>query len=243
MRHSTKTVIATIAAAGLLVVGLDYATYATTGDSLILGRANQAGDVTKIERTDRGPVLRVKTRSDSDAPLSTNGTGRVVHLNADRVDGRHAKSLETHAVTFKAGKRGQTISPVGIWSTPVKPGLYEVAFDAMLWDTSSPDPANFVCGVLDIATFGTPNQVIYAASSAAYFGGDNGGPPAAVSGAATVRVKPGTTPGAVCFPETGTFQFFKPLKVTFTKINSRENQTAVQQNLPARGSANPFSTR
>jgi len=243
MRRSTTTVIATVAAAGLLVVGLDYATFAATGDSLVLGRANQADEVTKVVRTDRGPALRLATRSDSDAPLSTNGTGRVVHLNADRVDGKHAKALSTHAVTFKAGKRGQTISPAGLWTTPVKPGLYQVTFDAMLWDMTGPSPANFVCGVLDVSTFGTPNQVIYAASSAAYFGGTNGGPPAAVSGAATVRVKDGASPGAVCFPESGTLQFFKPLKVTFTKINSRENKTAERQDLPGKVGKNPFAVR
>lgn len=243
MGFSTKSVIAAVAAAGLLVVGVDYATYAANGDSLILGRVNQADKATTIKRTDGGPALRLSTRSDSSAPLSTNGTGKVVHLNADRVDGKHAKALATHAITFRAGSRGQTISPAGLWSTPVKPGLYDVRFDAMLWDTTNPAPINFICGVLDIATFGTNNQTIYVAASAAYIGGPNGqgGPPAAVSGAATVRIKAGTTPGAVCFPESGTFQFFKPLRVTFTKINSRERKTAVAQPLPMGAKkSNPF---
>jgi hypothetical protein len=232
MGYSPKSIVAALAAAGLLVVAVDGATYAAAGDSLLLGRVNKADHATTIERTDRGPALRLDTRSSKDAPLRTNGTGKVVHLNADRVDGMHGKALASHAVTFKAGKRGQTISPAGIWSTPVKPGLYQVTFDAMLWDMTNPPPANFVCGVLDIATFGTNDQTIYVAASAAYFGGTNGGPPASVSGAATVRIRPGTEPGAVCFPETGTLQFFKPLRVTYTKINSRDSRTATPESLP-----------
>lgn len=234
MGLSTKSIVATIAAAGLLVVGIDYVTYAATGDSLLLGRTNKADGTTTIERTDGGSALRLTTRSDGEAPLATNGTGKVVHLNADRVDGKHANALATNAITFKAGNRGQTFSQPGLWSTPVEPGLYAITFDAMLWDLSGPVPANFICGVLDVSTFGTNNQTIYVAASAAYFGGPdgNGGPPAAVSGAATVRIKPGAEPGAVCFPESGEFQFFKALRVTYTKINSREKQTASVQPPP-----------
>ena len=234
MASSVKGIVATVATAALLVAGVDCATYAATGDSLLLGRVNKADRATVIERTDPGPVLRLSTRSGLDAPFRTNGTGKVVHLNADRLDGKQASALATHATTYRAGERGQTVSPAGLWATPVRPGLYQVAFDAMLWDQTAQGPANFICGVLDIATFGAQRQTIYVASSAAYFGGMNGGPPAAVSGAATVRIRDGQTPGAVCFPETGSFQFFKPLKVTFTRINSRQVLNAEPIEPPAR---------
>ena len=226
MPITPKGAAATIAAAALLTLGIDASTYAATGDSLLLGQVNRADRPTVIERTDAGPALRLRTRSTTAAPFMTNATGRVARLNADRIDGKHAAALVTRAITFRAGSRGQTVSPVGLWSTPVEPGLYEVSFDAMLWDQTATGPANFVCGVLDIATFGTDDQTIYVASSAPYLAGTNGGPPAAVSGSATVRVRSGTTPGAVCFPETGTFQFFEPLSVTFTRINSRQNRAA-----------------
>jgi hypothetical protein len=107
-----------------------------------------------------------------------------------------------------------------------------------------PGPANFVCGVLDLETFGTDDQTIYVAASAPYLGATNGGPPAAVSGAATVRVREGSTPGAVCFPDTGTFQFFKPLNVSFTRIDSREKRVASPLALgrQLRSGTNPFGT-
>ena len=111
---------------------------------------------------------------------------------------------------------------------PIKAGLYEVSFSAMLWNLGGPTPANYICGVLDSDTFLTAKQAIYTADSAAYFGSS----PAAVSGAATVRIKHGTTPGAVCFADAGTFQFFRPLRVTFTRINSLDTRTAKPEPLP-----------
>lgn len=242
MPFTRKATMATAAAAALLILGIDATTYAATGDSLLLGKVNQANRATVIERTQPGPVLRLTTRSAADAPFRTNATGRVNRLNADRVDGKNASALATRAITFRAGSRGQVFSPGGMWSTPVQPGLYEVTFSAMLLDQSAPGPANFICGALDIETFGSDNPRIYVAASAAYFGGTNGGPPAAVSGAATVRVRQGETPGAVCFPENGTFEFFKPLRVTFTRINLERKRVASPVPL-ARGTRlgkNPF---
>jgi len=242
MPFTPKATTATAAAAAVLILGIDATTYAATGDSLLLGQINQATRATVIERTQPGPVLRLTTRSSADAPFSTNATGRVARLNADRVDGKDASALATRAITFRAGRRGQVVSPAGMWSTPVRPGLYEVSFDAMLWDQSATGPANFICGALDVATFGSEDQTIYVAASAPYLGGTAGGPPAAVSGAATVRVRRGETPGAVCFPETGTFQFFKPLSVTFTRINLQRKRVAAPVAL-ARGTRlgeNPF---
>jgi hypothetical protein len=244
MPFKPKATAATAAAAALLILGIDTTTYAATGDSLLLGQLNRADRVTVIERTQPGPVLRLETGSDGSAPFSTNATGRVARLNADRVDGKDASALATRALTFRAGSRGQVVSPAGMWSTPVRPGLYEVTFNAMLWDLSATGPANFICGVLDTATFGSQNQTIYVASSAPYLGGMNGGPPAAVSGAATIRVRQGEAPGAVCFPETGTFQFFKPLSVTFTRINVQRKRVASPVALPrgTRLGKNPFGT-
>ena len=239
MRTSSKSVVAALTTAAVLVVGIDVVAFAASGDSLLLGRVNQADKLTVVKRSDPGPVLRLRTASEGGVPFSTNGTGKVRNLNADRVDGRQASALATHAVTFRAGRRGQGVSPAGLWSTPVPPGLYEISFDAMLWDQDAQTPANFICGVLDISTFGTENQVIYAASSAMYTGGS----PAAVSGSAVVRLRHGASPGAVCFPESGQFQFFKPLRVSFTRINSRDVRVAEPLEQQGRvREANPFGS-
>jgi len=240
MRDTPRTAVAVLTAAALLVVGIDYVTFAASGDSLLLGRVNQADKLTVVKRSDPGPALRLRTVSAREAPLSVNGRGKVRHLNADRLDGKQATALATHAITFRAGRRNQTVSQAGLWSTPVKPGLYEISFDAMLWDQSVQAPANFICGVLDISTFGSENQTIYVASSAIY----TGAAPAAVSGSATVRVRDDVSPGAVCFPESGQFQFFKPLRITFTRINSRDVRVAepLESARALPREANPFGS-
>jgi hypothetical protein len=173
-----------------------------------------------------------------------DSNGQALRLASQPVAATKLASRARHTITYRAGWRGQTVTPAGLWSTPVDPGLYEVTFNAMLWDQTAQGPANFVCGVLDLETFGTDDQTIYVAASAPYLGATNGGPPAAVSGAATVRVREGSTPGAVCFPDTGTFQFFKPLNVSFTRIDSREKRVASPLALgrQLRSGTNPFGT-
>lgn len=210
MPISPKGVVAGVATAALLILGIDATTAAIAGSST-------------DDRDHEGQALLLAAQPSAATRLAPR---------------------DTHTITFRAGRRGQTVTPAGLWSTPVDPGLYEVTFNAMLWDQTAPGPANFVCGVLDLATFGSDAQTIYVAASAPYFGGTDGGPPAAVSGAATVRVREGSTPGAVCFPDTGTLQFFKPLSVSFTRIDSRERRVATPFALgrQLRGGANLFGT-
>ena len=121
MPFTPKATAVTAAAAAVLILGIDATTYAATGDSLLLGQINQASRATVIERTQPGPALRLTTRSGADAPFSTNATGRVTRLNADRVDGKDASALATCALSFRAGRHGQMVSPAGMWSTPVRP--------------------------------------------------------------------------------------------------------------------------
>ena len=68
-------VAAVIGAATVLVVGFDSVTYAATGNSLILGRANNASTQTVIARTTVGPVLGLTVKNPTSAPLKTNGKG------------------------------------------------------------------------------------------------------------------------------------------------------------------------
>ena len=49
--------LALVVSAALLVVGFDLATYAATGDSLIVGKTNKANKATTLKRTTGGAVL------------------------------------------------------------------------------------------------------------------------------------------------------------------------------------------
>lgn len=82
-----------LAAAATLGLAVDGVAHAATGSSLVLGRLNSAGSATTIERTDPGPVLRLAVASSASAPFSTNARGKVLGLDADRLDGFDAGQL------------------------------------------------------------------------------------------------------------------------------------------------------
>jgi hypothetical protein len=88
VRGSWKVIAATLAAAAMLVVGLDYTTFAVTGDSLILGTNNGANQTTTLAKRGSGPALRLRSASPKIPALAMNSLAKVVHLNADRVDGK-----------------------------------------------------------------------------------------------------------------------------------------------------------
>src|SRR5207342_2747130 len=106
MRVTLSAAVATVSASALLVVGLDYTTYAVTGDSLLLGRANHAGSPTTLVRHGTGVALSLKSSGQGFPSLRVSSSARVRRLNADLLDGRSASALATHAVSYLAGKRG-----------------------------------------------------------------------------------------------------------------------------------------
>ena len=100
MRHTRiERGLAIVGACALLIVGFDAATYGATGNSLILGAVNQAGQTTRIQSAVNGSTLMVQksggigaplgltvppTRAAATPPIATNARGRVANLYADR---------------------------------------------------------------------------------------------------------------------------------------------------------------
>jgi hypothetical protein len=174
--------------------------------------------------------------------VAASATALVVALNVGSSAAPHAAgqrsfasmgSMQTTAAavskpssnihTFVAGRpREQIPGGQGIWTVDVKPGLYDVSFKAILALTQ-PDathPGQVICGALDLQTLGqTQSGVpwIYTVDSAEYWGQL----PAAMSGSATVPVRPGARPGVLCFSSTGSYRLEAPIVVTFTKVKSR----------------------
>ena len=110
-----RTTLLTVTALSLgLVLTADAASYAATGSSLVLGRLNTASATTTMSMTGSGPVLRLVGASSTASPLSTNATGRVANLNADRVDGYDATTLLSMARTGVDAARlsGRTLADV-----------------------------------------------------------------------------------------------------------------------------------
>ncbi|MFY9915456.1 MAG: hypothetical protein WAK18_12365 [Nocardioidaceae bacterium] len=155
------------------------------------------------------------------APLTVNGTGRVKHLNADRVDGKDAAALTTHASVFRAGHTGDVFDSVSLWPLDIQPGLYNVSIQTILTATPN-DPnapgASLICGVIDLDTFNTPHTRVYLADSTVQIPGPL---PAAMSASSTVRIWPSVHPGVICSAPDASVQLFKPVLVSFTNVDHR----------------------
>jgi hypothetical protein len=142
------------------------------------------------------------------------------HLARSVQSARQAATSSAGTHTFIAGKRGLVVrSGQAIWTVPVKPGLYEVSFKAILnlSQPNPPQPGEVICGALDLKTLSNRVPWIYTVDSADYFGQI----PAAMSGSATIPVRPGAQPGMLCISPSGRFQMLSPVVATFTKVTSR----------------------
>jgi hypothetical protein len=224
MHISLKGAVAAVAAAAMMVIGVDYVSFAASGDSLILGHLNAATKATTLTRHGAGPVLRLNSAGPKSPVLAVDSKAKVVHLNADTVDGHHAASLVSRAVTFKAGARGDVYHGTAFWDLELAPGVYQASFKAMVTpaDGTPGAPTGVICGIADLNTVG-PSTHVYTAESASYLGQF----PAIMSGGETVRIKAANRPGLVCtISIDGDFKLFKPLSASFTQINSRRIQTA-----------------
>jgi hypothetical protein len=228
VRFRTGRIAATVVGtAVVLVLGTDFATFATTGNSLILGHFNSATTTTTLTNKSGGPALRLRSSGGKSPALKINNSKKIRNLNADAVDGRTATQLASHAITFTAGQRGDRIQGAQIWNVPVAAGTYQVSFKAVVIPHRGTvqAPVQVVCGVADLLTLGSRTHV-YTADSATYIGDF----PAIMSGAEVVRITPGQKPGLLCTTAANTagvrFRLFAPVTASFIKVNSREVRTA-----------------
>ncbi len=113
-----KGAAVSLTAAAMLVIGIDYATFAATGDSLLLGKINHAQTTTKLVKQGAGPVLRLTSTGDNKPSLAVSSPARVRRLNADMLDGRTASTLASRAVTYKGGSRREVHHGSVMWLLP-----------------------------------------------------------------------------------------------------------------------------
>lgn len=127
-----KTAATALLVALVLVTCADYAAFARTGQSLLLGRANFADKMTTLKRTTNGPALKLTTKNSAAAPFVTNATGKVARLNADRVDGLNAADLKTKAYVFTTDiPVANPMASVSL-TIPVPNGRYLVSYSAFM---------------------------------------------------------------------------------------------------------------
>jgi hypothetical protein len=104
--------------------------YAATGGKFILGKTNKANKVSTLKRTTSGSALNLVTKSSSNAPLTTNGRGKVTNLNADKVDGYDAAALQTQ--TYSWTKSATAVTSVSVDLPALPPGTYLIGYDAYM---------------------------------------------------------------------------------------------------------------
>ncbi|WP_460793606.1 hypothetical protein [Nocardioides pacificus] len=93
MTHfSFRSFLQAVALAVALVLAIDYASFAATGQSMVLGKLNKANQVTTVVRTNAGPALSLVTKPGS-PPFKVKQPAKVANLNADRVDGLDSSQL------------------------------------------------------------------------------------------------------------------------------------------------------
>jgi hypothetical protein len=146
MRH-LKTAVTVVGTVTVLVLAGNTIALAATGQGFLLGRTNTANTVTILTRTTSGTALSIHSASSANAPLAVNGTGKVAHLNADKLDGLDSAALMTkpYVVTEVV-----PLPVAGLTLTaPVPVGTYLVSYSVNLVASPSVDLAQVRCGVVD----------------------------------------------------------------------------------------------
>jgi len=100
MRSRLMSLLTVIGAVTVLALAANTVALATTGKALIAGTTNTSSKITTLSRTTSGVPLKIASKSTANAPLAVNGKGKVVNLNADRVDGLTSSSLQTRVRSY-----------------------------------------------------------------------------------------------------------------------------------------------
>jgi hypothetical protein len=214
MHISWKGALATVAAAGMVVVGVDYATFAANGDSLILGHLNAANGTTVLTKHGPGPALKLNSGGPGSPALAVDSKAKVAKLNADMVDGKHAKALlqvKNIGRVYTTGAAGGT-AQVTFDVPNVPKGIYLATYTANFFPQGTPAaPVTFSCFLLRDGAL-----VSQSTTSTTYASGFYAG----VNGSTVVKVVPGTNIDAGCGLTSGAWTFgTKKLTVTLTRLD------------------------
>ncbi|MCX6396764.1 MAG: hypothetical protein NTV23_09790 [Propionibacteriales bacterium] len=140
MRSKFVTVLTVIGAVTVLVLAANTVALATTGKAILAGKINTSSTLTSIVRTTPGTGLQVKTKSTANAPFAVNGTGKVVSLNADKVDGLDGGTRALKWIF--TGTRGDT-TDFALAGLPN--GTYLVSYSVYFGSLSTADGLTSAC--------------------------------------------------------------------------------------------------
>ena len=122
-----KSGLTALAVGIVLLAALDWAAAAATGQSLVLGKWNQADQTTTIKNVGSGPALDIRAKGPA---IAVHNANRIKNLNADKLDGKDAEDLAASKQTVYV--YGATSRVGGFTQNlPAQPaGSYLVAYSA-----------------------------------------------------------------------------------------------------------------
>jgi hypothetical protein len=210
-----KSGLTALAVGIVLLAALDWAAAAATGQSMVLGKWNQADQTTTIKNVGSGPALDIRAKGPAFAVHNTN---RIKNLNADKLDGKDAAALAASKQTvYIYGAR----SRVGAFphNLPAQPeGSYLVAYSAQFVGAagSLANPNTVTCHITVSTVVGTTatTKGILAEAQVASIES-----PPAVSGVGTLWLAAGDQVALVCTMSRPNQQWstsaLQPIQVTF----------------------------
>jgi hypothetical protein len=204
-----KTLLTVIGAVTILVLAANSAVFAATGGNFILGHKNKASKMSTLKRTTSGSALKLVTKSSSNAPLATNGHGKVANLNADMVDGMDSSALKTTSYIFKKDVTVPT-DFVDI-AVPLPVGTYILGYS--FYNQGGGHDAN-MGGCYFYKTLPGPDFEYYGEERQLTVSGDSNG----FSGAGAVTLAAGQTLNLYCYmPDNFTTYSGEPIQITATR--------------------------
>ena len=190
---------------------------AATGGKFFLGQTNKANKQSTLKRTTSGPALGLVTRSSANAPLATNGRGKVGNLNADLLDGLDSTALKTSARVFTGDFSGPSAVASFDKALPLSTGRYLLSYSAHLLGPPSGELVR--CYVRQAPSVGS---ISYVAQDSTDAGG-------AVSGSGLVTQAPGTTISIVCSSASTPISTAasEPVQVVAVKIDTASSTSLI----------------
>jgi len=215
MRSITVKIAATLGASALLVMGVDAATYAATGSSLVLGHINTANQSTTVKNTGAGPALKIVTKPAA-PPLAVSSTKKVSKLNVDRLDNLNGAQLTTKPAVYSDNDGATDRGGIEFWNIPLGKGSHQISWSAGLNPTSgtAASPTTTVCGILQ----SSPGGPYFGLDMAPYIGSFG---QMFLSGDTVVTMPAAGNVQFFCQVTQGTFSLDNGVQVNVVKTNGR----------------------
>jgi len=168
MRKNLTTLLTVIGAVTVLVLAANTVALATTGKALIAGKTNTSTTITTLQRTATGSALQLKTLKTTSSPLVVNGTGKVTHLNADKVDGLDSAQLRSKTYLFEAHPSTTATTGFTMATSSLPAGYYQALVSGAIFGPAGTSSSHLICYLQSASPSRLLEQVVPLTSEGLY---------------------------------------------------------------------------